>query len=299
MNARVAFFVLGLAQIGAGGLHFAWLGEMAAAMSRDGVPETWRQLTLLVTAAVGVLLCALGALAWRAATGGRWREPFAVALALVTAAAWAARTFLELRYPVQVALCGMTGLSPVVLGGGVLLVLVALGAAVLAGDSARAIPTPRHPLFEQHPLPVDYQDAYAIAVPRGTTLVQAMAEFCCPPWWMHGLMWLRDQAFARPLGLARRHAEFKARVAAGELFPVIGEAAEARLMGSADSHLEFQLLVFIATGPVRDELVMATRVRFKNRAGRLYFLPVKPGHRWLVPKLMARAAGRVSARTTA
>jgi hypothetical protein len=159
----------------------------------------------------------------------------------------------------------------------------------------RALPilVPAHPLFERYQLRVDYADAFAVAVPAGTAVGRALAEFCRTPWWMNTAMWLRDQLLARPLGLARGYAEFRSRLARGELFAVVAECEGARLMGEVDSHLEFQLLAEIVPGAEADRLVMTTRVRFINRAGRLYFLPVRYGHRWLVPRLMGRVARRL------
>ncbi|MBK8474821.1 MAG: DUF2867 domain-containing protein [Opitutaceae bacterium] len=293
---RILFSLLAAVQLGAGGIHFFWLGEIEVGMITDGVPAPWRALTLLVVAATGVLLCALGVLALRAANGQRWREPASVALALAIAAAWAVRAGLEWRYPVEVALCGLVGWSPYVLGGAGLMVVLAGMAALGAGLSARRCAVQAHPLLAEHPLAVDYEDAFWVAVPTGTTVAAAMAEVCLTPWWMNAAMWLRDQLLARPLGLARAYDELRVRMGRGECFAVIAESAGARLMGETDAHLDFQLLVTVEPGAGVDRFVMITRVHFKNRAGRLYFVPVGPGHRWIVPRLLARAARRLWAR---
>lgn len=293
---RSLFLVLGAVQLGAGGLHFLWLGELEVGMIAAGVPAPWRALTLLVVAATGALLCALGALALRAATGQRWREPAAVALALAIVCVWAARTGLEWIFPVEVPLFGMVGWSPYLLAGAGAMAVLAGAAALGAGMDARRCPVAAHPLLAQHPLAVDYEDAFGVAVPTGTTVAAAMSEVCRTPWWMNTALWLRDQLLARPLGLARGHGELRARMGRGECFAVIAESAGARLMGEADAHLDFQLLVTVEPGAGVDRLVMITRVHFKNRAGRLYFVPVGPGHRWIVPRLMGRAARRLWAR---
>ncbi len=293
---RSLFLILAAVQLGAGGLHFFWLGELESAMTAAGVPAPWRALTVLLVAATGVLLCSLGVLALRAAIGQRWREPAAVALAQAIAAAWAARAGLEWRYPVEVPLCGMAGWSLYILAGAGLMVVLAGVAALGAGVNARLCPVPAHPLLAEHPLEVDYEDGFAIAVPTGTTVAAAMMEVCRTPWWMNAAMWLRDQLLARPLGLERGYDELRARMGRGECFAVIAESAGARLMGEADAHLDFQLLATVEPEAGVDRFVMTTRVRFKNRAGRLYFVPVGPGHRWIVPRLLARAASRLWAR---
>lgn len=294
---RGLFLLLGAVQLAAGGLHFLWLGEFEPAMIAAGVPAAWRALTLLVVAATGVLLCALGALALRAASGQRWREPAAVALALAIAGAWAVRAGLEWRYPVEVALWGRGGWSPYVQAGAGAMAILAGMTALGAGMNARRCPVSAHPLLAEHPLAVDYEDAFVVAVPTGTTVAAAMAEVCRTPWWMNAAMWLRDQLLARPLGLPRGHDELRARMGRGECFALIDEAVGARLMGETEAHLEFQLLVAVAPGTGADRFVMTTRVRFKNRAGRLYFVPVGPGHRWIVPRLMGRAARRLWAQS--
>lgn len=119
MNPRTLLAAAGVVHLAAAVLHLAWLPGLARGAAAAGVPAAHGRLLLLTTAATGVLLAAMGALAVRYAGGGRWREPGAVAFAWTGALAWTARALLELRYPVEVPLLGLTGLSPVVLAGSV------------------------------------------------------------------------------------------------------------------------------------------------------------------------------------
>jgi hypothetical protein len=87
---------------------------------------------------VAVLLAGFGVLAARYAGGRREREPGAQAFALVGALVWAGRAALELRFPLQVPLLGLRGLSPVILGGSVVLCALFVIAWARSGEVATA-----------------------------------------------------------------------------------------------------------------------------------------------------------------
>lgn len=64
--------------------------------------------------------------------------------------------------------------------------------------------------------------------------------------------------------------------------------------GVDDRHLAFRgsVLVEPAASPGKVTVTLSTIVRFRNRFGRLYFLPVKPFHKFIVRSMLARLAAK-------
>jgi hypothetical protein len=298
MHAGQLFASLALLQIAVAAIHFAWLPGLQADAVLAGVPFPYRQFLLLATAGVGLLLTGLGALALRFATGHRWRESAAPAFALTGAALWAGRAGLELVLPLPIPLFGRTDLSTLILIDSLALGALYLLAWVWSGDLAQPCEIPSNSLLDQHPMDVHYEDAYEIPVPPGTALATALAAFVTLPAWVTALHWIRDQLLARPLRLPRALPELRRKAQAGELFPILATAENEQLMGVCERHLDFQVLARIETTPT-PRLVLLTRVHFNGLAGRLYFTPVRPVHRWLVPTLLGRTRRVLEARPMA
>jgi hypothetical protein len=288
MLAQPLFASLALLQIAIATIHFGWLPGLTASATLADVPGPYRQMLLLTTAGAGLLLAGLGVLALRFATGGRWRESAAPAFALTGAGIWAGRAALEVLFPLQVPLFGRTDLSPLILIDSLALVALHLWAWVWSGNLARPCEIPNSPLFDQHPLTVDYEDAYEIPVPVGTDLHAALAALATMPIWVTVLFWLRDQLLARLLRLPRALPEFRRKTQEGQIFPILASADDEALMGVRERHLDFQVLARIEPTPI-PRFVVHTRVHFHGLAGHLYFTPVRPVHGWLVPTLMGRA----------
>jgi len=62
------------------------------------------------------------------------------------------------------------------------------------------------------------------------------------------------------------------------------------LLGADDRHLDFRISIQCTGIDGGSELRVVTVVKFTNSLGRIYFLPVKPIHRIIVPAMMGRAA---------
>jgi len=86
--------------------------------------------------------------------------------------------------------------------------------------------------------------------------------------------------------------EFKGEVGQSiALFHVLGRSEEEIMVGETDSHLDFRLSYFaIPKNETRTTLHLTTTVKFNNWLGRLYFIPVGPVHRIIVPILLKRMA---------
>ena len=73
------------------------------------------------------------------------------------------------------------------------------------------------------------------------------------------------------------------------LFKVFDKAENEVILGEDDKHLNFRISLFLnnhKTDLTKKEIIISTTVEFKNWFGRLYFIPVKPFHRIIVPTML-------------
>lgn len=144
---------------------------------------------------------------------------------------------------------------------------------------------------------IDYADVFAIETDRAVNMADLpILFFNSFPAWFMVLMGIREK-LAKIIGLktaagmdvAKQMEDFKGEV--GEsiaLFHVLGRTDEEILSGENDSHLNFRLSFFCLPKEGKKEISLATTVLFNNWIGRLYFLPVGPIHRLIVPILLKR-----------
>jgi len=146
--------------------------------------------------------------------------------------------------------------------------------------TVREVAVPPSPLAEASLERVDFSDAYAAPLPAGSDPdPQAWVDrvFHQPPRWVGAAMRARN-VIAERLGL-----EAPASTRGG--FPVLAREEREILLGMDDKHLDFRVSVRVEAGT----LIVATRVRLRNRLGRVYFAPVKRVHPIVVRAMMARA----------
>jgi hypothetical protein len=161
----------------------------------------------------------------------------------------------------------------------------------------RDVPVPEGGLAE-HMFPnVDYADAYAALLPPN---VGARALACAvvgsSPRWVARLMALRN-AVVRPFGLVATSSALEHAASlmnrTGErigIFPVLAEAPDEVFLGLDDRHLDFRVSVRVLDQGDEHIGVIATLVRFHGALGRIYFAPVRPAHRLIVPTMLRRGA---------
>lgn len=73
------------------------------------------------------------------------------------------------------------------------------------------------------------------------------------------------------------------------LFKVFSKTEDEVILGEDDKHLNFRVSLFIDKQTEKDgknKLVISTTVKFHNTFGRIYFLPVRPFHKLIVPKML-------------
>jgi len=73
------------------------------------------------------------------------------------------------------------------------------------------------------------------------------------------------------------------------LFKVFDKTDDEIILGEDDKHLNFRVSLFIEKqnrNKTDKKLIVSTTVKFNNWFGRLYFLPVRPFHKLIVPTML-------------
>jgi hypothetical protein len=127
----------------------------------------------------------------------------------------------------------------------------------------------------------------------GATVV-GKAFFSSGPKWIDRLFDLRNK-IVRRLGLKtsgngtnREEQLRRFQCEPGEhlgLFKVFHKSENEVVIGEDDRHLDFRVSLSVS-GKVNKTLALTTTVKFRNGFGRLYFLPVRPFHKLIVPAML-------------
>jgi hypothetical protein len=141
-------------------------------------------------------------------------------------------------------------------------------------------------------IPSDYMDSYSADINAKPLTIEQVGKsfFLASPEWVNALLLLRDKVvgmFGLKTGNGasdkqRLIANFKCEV--GErvaLFKVFDKNENEVIFGENDKHLDFRVSLFLDRE--KGKLIVSTTVKFNNWMGRLYFLPVLPFHKIIVP----------------
>lgn len=80
------------------------------------------------------------------------------------------------------------------------------------------------------------------------------------------------------------------------LFTVYHRDENEVILGEDDKHLNFRISLFkenITNDIGRKNLTLSTTIKFNNWFGKLYFLPVKPFHKLIVPRMLKGIIGQI------
>jgi hypothetical protein len=150
---------------------------------------------------------------------------------------------------------------------------------------------------------IHFRDAWRLRLPgtRKLSVDDAVRLiFSATPGWVSSLMRVRDMVAVRfglkTAGNVRRDPKefiFEPGKSNG-LFKVYARNGREIVMGEDDRHLDFRVSVLLDEIGEETLITVCTVVRFNRLLGRLYFLPVRPFHRIIVPAIlrhMARTVG--------
>ena len=136
-----------------------------------------------------------------------------------------------------------------------------------------------------------FVDAYSIAI-EGAALDarQAAEKMLAPaPRWIGALLALRNFLVA-PFGLKTSAPdEPGARDTIG-IFPVVDQTPDRLVAGFNDKHLDFRLVVDVASAGHTQRITATTLVLTHNLLGRTYLAMIRPFHRLVVPAMLRQVA---------
>lgn len=135
-----------------------------------------------------------------------------------------------------------------------------------------------------------FVDAFSLEVDGRALDARHAAEemFARFPLWIDALVRLRNMIVA-PLGLKTSGARETVREMVG-IFPVLSETPDRLIAGFNDKHLDFRVVVDVATFPDNQKITATTLVLTHNLLGRTYLAIIMPFHRLIVPAMMRQIA---------
>jgi hypothetical protein len=136
-----------------------------------------------------------------------------------------------------------------------------------------------------------FADAYRIEVNDRALNARQAAErmIARQPRWADALVTLRNLVVA-PFGLKTSGASPAAPREMIGIFPIVSQAPDRLVAGFNDKHLDFRLVVDVATLGVTQQVTATTLVLTHNRLGRTYLAIIMPFHRLIVRALLRQVA---------
>jgi len=136
-----------------------------------------------------------------------------------------------------------------------------------------------------------FVDAYSIMIEGAALDARQAAEkmLARAPRWIGALLALRNFLVA-PFGLKTSAPdEPGARDTIG-IFPVVDQTPDRLVAGLNDKHLDFRLVVDVASAGHTQRVTATTLVLTHNLLGRTYLAIIRPFHRLVVPAMLRQVA---------
>jgi hypothetical protein len=109
------------------------------------------------------------------------------------------------------------------------------------------------------------------------------------PRWVNALLALRN-FLVSPLGLKASGEGAPAPRGMIGIFPVLSETPDRLIAGFNDSHLDFRVVIDVATPDGIRQVTLTTLVKTHNWFGRSYLAVIMPFHRLIAPTLLRQVA---------
>jgi hypothetical protein len=136
-----------------------------------------------------------------------------------------------------------------------------------------------------------FADAYRIEVNDRALNARQAAErtIARQPRWAEALVTLRN-ILVTPFGLKTSGASTTASREMVGIFPIVSERPDRLVAGFNDKHLDFRIVVDIATSGATQNVTATTLVLTHNWLGRTYLAVIMPFHRLIVRTLLRQVA---------
>ena len=138
---------------------------------------------------------------------------------------------------------------------------------------------------------VHFSDEYCQEIRSATKLtvndiLQASRALPTPKWF-NALFWIRD-VLVGSFGIKTLRNHTPDNTERFGIFSVLEKNEHRIIAGENDKHLDFRVAITLSESNNRQSISFQTLVHFNNIFGRLYFVPVKPFHKIIVPILLRR-----------
>jgi len=132
-----------------------------------------------------------------------------------------------------------------------------------------------------------FTDAYCLKVGgQGLDARRAAEQMMArAPRWVDALLVLRNIIVA-PFGLKTSGEDRRTPRDIIGIFPVVSETPDRLVAGFNDRHLDFRIVVDVATTDQRQSVTATTLVKTHNWLGRTYLAIILPFHRLIVPAML-------------
>ena len=136
-----------------------------------------------------------------------------------------------------------------------------------------------------------FADAFRIEVTDRALDARQAAERMIgrQPWWADALVTLRN-ILVTPFGLKTSGASKTAPKEMIGIFPIVSQTPDRLVAGFNDKHLDFRVVVDVATSGATQEVTATTVVLTHNWLGRTYLAVIMPFHRLIVRTLLRQVA---------
>jgi hypothetical protein len=136
-----------------------------------------------------------------------------------------------------------------------------------------------------------FSDAFSVVLDSAALDARQAAEKMLghQPRWIEGLMALRHRLVA-PFGLKTSAPTGPGAADTIGIFPIVSDAPDRLVAGFNDSHLDFRVVVEVATSGQSQRVTATTLVRTHNMLGRVYLAIILPFHRLIVRALLRQVA---------
>jgi hypothetical protein len=149
---------------------------------------------------------------------------------------------------------------------------------------------PEGTLITKNIVSMDYYDSYMIKKKTDDSIDEITKIILTLPGWINLALRIRYYLIVKPFGLSTGRFDNKTENSEenSEPVPVIEKDENEIVMGSDDKHLYYRISVMKKEIEQETEIYLNTIVRFHNIWGKLYFLPVRLGHKLVVKSLLNR-----------
>ena len=136
-----------------------------------------------------------------------------------------------------------------------------------------------------------FADAFRIEVTDRALNARQAAERMIgrQPWWADALVTLRN-ILVTPFGLKTSGASKTAPKEMIGIFPIVSQTPDRLIAGFNDKHLDFRVVIDVATSGATQEVTATTVVLTHNWLGRTYLAVIMPFHRLIVRTLLRQVA---------